>query len=69
MDNEEYQNVKEETDAGFNIFQELRMSLPSYLENLLQRSGFDSLETVKLINREVVDEVEAFARCVFFSHF
>lgn len=73
MEDEDYQEesagvvvFENETNGGtISIFDELKIALPVYLENLLIRSGFDSLETVKLINREVVDEVEEFARFFF----
>lgn len=75
MEDDEYQEEDQEEPSEVVLFEsqnsgtiynELKLSLPSYLENLLLRSGFDSLETVRLINREVIDEVEEFARLVYF---
>ena len=44
------------------IFAEMNLQVPQYIINLLVRNGFTTIETVKLITKEILDDVESFAR-------
>lgn len=59
---EEYEDVKYSNDPNQNIFAEMELQVPQYIINLLLKSGFTTIETIKLINKDVLDEVETFAR-------
>lgn len=59
----EYVDVKySSSNTHQNIFEEMELQVPQYMINLLIKSGFTSVETIKLINKDVLDEVEMFAR-------